>query len=97
MAIELLPLPLPTSADASKLAEFGREVKGIDPAQVSPEEFKEIEQALYKVSLDCSSSISSSSLLEAARSFAIQGCTCIPRSAVCIDEGQDSVYILLSQ
>jgi hypothetical protein len=55
MAIELLPLPLPASADASKLAEFGREVKGINPAEVSPEEFKEIEQALYKVTLNRSS------------------------------------------
>ena len=91
MAIELLPLPLPASADASKLAEFGREVKGINPAQVSPEEFKEIEQALYKVSLDYSSSVSSGLLLEAARRFAIQRCTCIPRSTICIDEGQDSV------
>ena len=57
MTIELLPLPLPPSADASKLAEFGREVRGINPAEVSPEEFKEIEQALYKVNINCSSSV----------------------------------------
>lgn len=57
MAIELLPLPLPASADASKLAEFGREVKGINPAKVSPEEFKEIEQALYKVTPNRLSSV----------------------------------------
>ena len=49
MAIELLPLPLPASADASKLAEFGREVKGVNPAGINTEDFKEIEQALYKV------------------------------------------------
>ena len=61
MAIELLPLPHPASADASKLAEFGREVRGINPAEVSPEEFKEIEQALYKVNISCSSSVLSSS------------------------------------
>ena len=90
MAIELLPLPLSASADASTLAEFGREVKGINPAEVSPEEFKEIEHALYKVSLDCFSSIFSGSYLGEARSFAIQRCTCISRSTVCVDEGQHS-------
>ena len=49
MAIELTPLPLPASADPSKFAEFGREVKGVDPANFTPEQFKEIEEALYKV------------------------------------------------
>ncbi|KAF9478069.1 alpha-ketoglutarate dependent xanthine dioxygenase [Pholiota conissans] len=48
MAIELVPLPLPTSADASKFADFGREVKGVNPAEFTPEQFKEIEEALYK-------------------------------------------------
>ncbi|KDR85864.1 hypothetical protein GALMADRAFT_132503 [Galerina marginata CBS 339.88] len=48
MAIELVPLPLPASADASQLADFGREVKGVNPAEVSAEQFKEIEKALYK-------------------------------------------------
>jgi len=49
MAIELAPLPLPASADASKFADFGREVKGIDPAKLTPEQFKEVEDALYRV------------------------------------------------
>lgn len=49
MAIEVAPLPLPPSADASKLAEFGREVKGVDPGQLTPEQFQEIEELLYKV------------------------------------------------
>jgi hypothetical protein len=49
MAIELIPLPLPASADASKFADFGREVKGVNPAEFTPEQFKEIEEALYKV------------------------------------------------
>ncbi|TFK42107.1 hypothetical protein BDQ12DRAFT_353516 [Crucibulum laeve] len=48
MTIELIPLPLPATADASKFAEFGREVKGLKAGELSPEEFKEIEQALYK-------------------------------------------------
>lgn len=49
MAIEFLPLPLPVSVDAAKLADFGREVKGVNPAEITPEQFKEIEEALYKV------------------------------------------------
>ena len=48
-AIAVSPLPLPPSADASKFADFGREVKGVNPGALSPEEFKEIEQLLYKV------------------------------------------------
>ena len=49
MAIEVLPLPLPPSADASKFKEFGREVKGVDVGNLTPEKFKEIEELLYKV------------------------------------------------
>jgi hypothetical protein len=54
MAIELVPIPLPAPADASKLANFGREVKGIDPATITPgsESLKEIESALYTVGLE---------------------------------------------
>ncbi len=54
MAIELVPIPLPASADASRLANFGREVKGIDPAAITPgsELLKEIESALYTVGLE---------------------------------------------
>lgn len=49
MAIELVPLPLPASADASKFADFGREVKGLHPGDLTPEQFSEIEEALYSV------------------------------------------------
>lgn len=49
MAIETLPLSLPASADPSKFADFGKEVKGLSPANFTPEEFKELEQLLYKV------------------------------------------------
>lgn len=49
MAIETAPLPLPPSADASKFTEFGREVKGVNPGTLSPEQFAEIENLLYKV------------------------------------------------
>lgn len=50
MAIEVVPLPLPPSADASKFKDFGREVKGLDVGNLTPEQFKEIEELLYKVS-----------------------------------------------
>ncbi|KAJ7625839.1 Clavaminate synthase-like protein [Roridomyces roridus] len=48
MAIQLSPLPLPASADPSKFAEFGREVIGVDPGNLSPEQFSEVREALYK-------------------------------------------------
>lgn len=51
MAIELAPLPLPPSADPSKFTEFGKEVKGVNPGELTPEQFKEIEKLLYKVRL----------------------------------------------
>ena len=49
MAIELLPLSLPASADASKFQNFGREVKGLHPGKLTPEQFEEIKLALYHV------------------------------------------------
>ncbi|KAJ7268526.1 Clavaminate synthase-like protein [Mycena rebaudengoi] len=48
MMIELKPLPLPASADASKFTQFGREVFGVDPANLTSEKFGEIREALYK-------------------------------------------------
>ncbi|TFK24259.1 alpha-ketoglutarate dependent xanthine dioxygenase [Coprinopsis marcescibilis] len=48
MAIEFAALPLPPSADPSKFNDFGREVKGLQPGALTDEQFKEIEQALYK-------------------------------------------------
>lgn len=48
-AVAVSPLPLPPSADPSKFTDFGREVKGVNPGALTPEEFKEIEQLLYKV------------------------------------------------
>ena len=49
MTIELTPLALPASADPSKFADFGREVKGVNPGTLTPEQFQEIREALYKV------------------------------------------------
>ncbi|KAG6917384.1 hypothetical protein DXG01_002763 [Tephrocybe rancida] len=48
MAIELIPLPLPPSADASKFADFGREVRGVNPGSLDPGQFAEVQEALYK-------------------------------------------------
>lgn len=50
MTIEFLPIPLPPTADASKLSEFGREVRGFDPGKDwTEDEFREVEEGLYKV------------------------------------------------
>jgi xanthine dioxygenase len=51
MAIEPLPLPLPASADVSKFKVFGRQVKGVNPGELTPEEFEEVKKALYTVSM----------------------------------------------
>ncbi|KAF8435656.1 Clavaminate synthase-like protein [Boletus edulis BED1] len=48
MAIELTPLPLPASADPSYFVEFGREVKGVSPGELTAAQFSEIHDALYK-------------------------------------------------
>ncbi|KAJ6522982.1 Clavaminate synthase-like protein [Mycena vulgaris] len=48
MMIELKLLPLPASADASKFTQFGREVFGVDPSNLTSEQFEEIREALYK-------------------------------------------------
>lgn len=50
MAIELTPLPLPASADPSYFVDFGREVNGVSPGELTPAQFSEIYDALYKVS-----------------------------------------------
>lgn len=49
MSIQLESLPLPPSANAAHFADFGREVKGVKAGELTPEQFKEIEQLLYKV------------------------------------------------
>ena len=50
MAVEIVPLPLPASADPSAFHDFGREVKGVDAGNLTPEQFAEVEEALYKAS-----------------------------------------------
>ena len=71
MAFEVAPFPLPPSADAEMLKDFGRyvtsackpivitsphtssrlpsEVKGVHPGKLTPEQFQEIHDLLYKV------------------------------------------------
>lgn len=52
MTIEFIPILLPPSADSSKLSGFGKEVKGFDPGRPwTEDEFREIEEGLYKVRL----------------------------------------------
>lgn len=86
MAIELLPLPVPASANVEKLADFGREVKGVNPAEFTPEEFKEIEQALYKVRLSSSCTFMVTHIYP-ARSAPIQECQSVARTTICTNEG----------
>lgn len=49
MAIQVVPLPVPPTADAAALKDFGREIKGVNPGTLSPEQFKEVHDLLYKV------------------------------------------------
>ncbi|KAJ7571991.1 taurine catabolism dioxygenase TauD, TfdA family-domain-containing protein [Mycena floridula] len=48
MAIELVPLPIPPTADSVKFRDFGREVRGIHPARATLEQFQELHDALYQ-------------------------------------------------
>jgi hypothetical protein len=49
MSVTVAPLPLPPSADPSKFSDFGREVIGLDAGNLTPEQFKQVEELLYKV------------------------------------------------
>jgi len=51
MGIQLSPLPLPPSADPNAFADFGGRVDGVDPSNLSQDEFRQLEQALYKHSI----------------------------------------------
>jgi len=48
MTIQTVPLTLPPSADPSKFVNFGREVIGVDPGNLSSSDFTEIQGLLYK-------------------------------------------------
>ncbi|KAH8119715.1 Clavaminate synthase-like protein [Phellopilus nigrolimitatus] len=48
MAIELAPLPVPPTVDLTKFnPDFGREVKGVKPGELTDEQFKVISDLLY--------------------------------------------------
>ena len=49
MAIELVPLPLPATADPSTFVDFGREVKGVDPGNLDEALLAKVKEALYMV------------------------------------------------
>ncbi|KAG8870133.1 hypothetical protein FRC20_000371 [Serendipita sp. 405] len=48
MAIEIAPLPTPASADPNLMKDFGREVKGVHPGKLTPEQLEEVKELLYK-------------------------------------------------
>jgi len=47
-AVTTHPLPLPASADPAYFKSFGAEVRGLDPGNLTPEQFKQVEDLLYK-------------------------------------------------
>ena len=51
MTISTVPLTLPPSVDPSKFSDFGREITGVDPGNLSLSDFAEIQQLLYKVTV----------------------------------------------
>ncbi|TCD67895.1 hypothetical protein EIP91_011829 [Steccherinum ochraceum] len=48
MTLQAVPLQFPESLDTEAYSEFGREIRGVDVAKLSEEEFKDIEQLVYK-------------------------------------------------
>ncbi|TFK47314.1 Clavaminate synthase-like protein [Heliocybe sulcata] len=46
--VEIIPLALPTSADAASLASFGREVRGLSPGELNQDEFQLVSDLLYQ-------------------------------------------------
>jgi len=53
MPIQTVPFTLPPSADPSKLSNFGKEVIGVDPGNLSSSDVAEIQQLLYEVPILC--------------------------------------------
>lgn len=50
MAIEILPIPAPPSIDKTRFSkDFGREIRGVKPGELTDEQFKEISDLLYTV------------------------------------------------
>ena len=49
MTVRTVPLTHTPSADPSKMSNFGREVIGIDPSNLSSSDFAEIQDLLYEV------------------------------------------------
>ncbi|KAJ7034462.1 Clavaminate synthase-like protein [Mycena alexandri] len=70
-------LPLPPSADASKFTEFGREVVGVDPGNLTSQQLEEVRDALYKHDV----------LL-----FRESGYEAESRATTSFDEAQETIY-----
>ena len=47
--ITCVPLPLPPSTDPFRYSNFGRQVIGFDPGNLTPSDFAEIQDLLHKV------------------------------------------------
>lgn len=90
MSIQLEPLPLPSTANATQFADFGRVVNGVNPGELSSEQFKEIEQLLYKVK-SLSTALSRLNWwywIQVAFNLTIQERHCIPWAAVRTHQGE---------
>ena len=97
MTIETVPLTLPPSADPSKFTQFGREVIGVDPGNLSPAEFAEIEQLLYAVNDQKSLLAQQSPDHIPARRSSFPKCQLFSRTTVCIDKGRLQIRHLTTQ
>lgn len=90
MSVQVAPLPLPPSADPSKFVDFGREVIGLDAGNLTPEQFKQVEELLYKV---CETILRSDTRVLIASHHPIAQCPLVPqhlviaRAAIPIDQG----------
>lgn len=88
MAIELAPIALPaTASDTDFDPDFGREVKGVNPGELTPEQFKEVEIALYTVGLGSSPVKCTPLMHSAAWNPAVQRCHSYTGTTVCSNEG----------
>ena len=84
MAIDLVLLSLPPSADGSKFVDFGRGER----CKSTPEEFKELEQAPYKVRLTVSMLASAWVKLATTRSPPVPQCYFDSETAICAGQGK---------
>lgn len=85
MPIQIESLSLPPSANPKYFADFGKEIKEVNPAELTPEQFKEIEQLLYKVFSSLCISMARTHLVTTKLAFhlAVPQRHCVARAAIC--------------